>query len=60
MDIKVISQAINQYNIIKFPAWADSHVNFLYLVRATYETCYCRLKLKPWFTECKHLLFDAN
>ena len=34
MNMKVIPQAINQRNIIKFQAWADSHVNFPYLVRA--------------------------
>ena len=34
MNIKVIPQTINKHNIIKFQAWADSHVNFPYHARA--------------------------
>ena len=34
MNIKVIPQTTNKHNIIKFQAWADSHVNFPYHERA--------------------------
>ena len=34
INIKVIPQTINEHNIIKFQAWADSHVNFQYHERA--------------------------
>ena len=35
---KVIPQTINNHNIIKFQAWADSHVNFPYHERAPLTT----------------------
>ena len=39
-ECKSHTQAINKHNIIKFIAWADSHDNFLYLVRAPLYTTY--------------------
>ena len=35
--MKVIPQTFNKHKIIQFQAWADSHVNFPYHVRAPFH-----------------------
>ena len=43
--MKVIPQTINEHNIIKFQAWADSHVNFPYHERAPLKQKITQLRM---------------